>query len=212
MPPKGSKMSPAHRAAIRRALNRPQVRQKRSESGKVAWSDPELLAQQRKRMEGQWKDPAYRQRRHAGMLKVAADPKECKRKSKRSKQNWARKSPEERAVWVKNLTTENRARAARGNRPADWDEKPIEWRIIGTELLSQENYMSNAELGRRLDASRILTCPYGEDWKSALSKSRPAITLVSNVRTWVNRPGKIPTEKKVVNPLGSKIAAQSSLF
>lgn len=110
MPPKGSKMSPQHRAAIRAALNHPEVHERRVKAITEAWANPELLAQQSKRMTEQWKNPEYQQLRHTAMLRVAADPKERKRKSKRSKQNWDRLTPEQRAAWVKNLTAAIHAR------------------------------------------------------------------------------------------------------
>jgi hypothetical protein len=77
-------------------------------------------------------------------------------------------------------------------RPKDWFEKPMDWRIIGTELLSQK-YMDNAELGERLEESRILKCPYGPSWCRALSgahKNRSAVNFISDIRAWVNRPAK----------------------
>jgi hypothetical protein len=94
---------------------------------------------------------------------------------------------------------EKRALAALGkaaSRPADWSKKTIEYRIIATELLSSEGYMSNEELGERLDASRILRCPYAETWKIALTSSAgAAVQLVYKVRKWVSRPGRTPAEK-----------------
>lgn len=81
-------------------------------------------------------------------------------------------------------------------RPSDWTNKPIEWRIIGTELLVHD-YISNEELGALLDASRILTCPkkYGERWGAALSpdkgtNSKAATELVRQIRLWVRKPGR----------------------
>jgi hypothetical protein len=59
------------------------------------------------------------------------------------------------------------AKLAAAWRPADWGDKPIEWRIIGTELLSEEGTM-NEELAERLDKARIVKCPYGGNWKSAI--------------------------------------------
>jgi len=88
-------------------------------------------------------------------------------------------------------------------RPADWDTKPTDWRIIGNELLSKD-YMSNVELGQRLDDSRLLRCPYGECWEGALSSNkqivnRAAVKLVNEIRGWVNRPGKTGVRKNPVN-------------
>jgi hypothetical protein len=81
-----------------------------------------------------------------------------------------------------------RARRAARWRPLDWNDKPIEWRIIGNELLSQRAYMNNDELADRLDTSRILKCPYALIWKDALN-TRGFLLLVNKVRKWVKRQG-----------------------
>jgi hypothetical protein len=86
--------------------------------------------------------------------------------------------------------------ALRAARPDDWDDVPIEWRIIGGELLSRRVYMSNEELAERLDGSRILRCPYATDWKTALSRPGRAANFISEVRAWVNRPGRSLRKKK----------------
>jgi hypothetical protein len=101
-----------------------------------------------------------------------------------------------KTAWLKGWHAERRDAVKKAWRPADWDEKPIEWRIIGTELLSRESYMSNEELAGRLDTSRIKMCPYAATWSIALARSDgAAIKLVSKVRKWVNRPGRTPAEK-----------------
>ena len=72
-------------------------------------------------------------------------------------------------------------------RPDDWwDEDKADWRIIGNELLSRPGYMSNEELGRRLDQSQ-LSCKYGDCWETALTRNRTAINYVWKIRTWVRR-------------------------
>ena len=86
--------------------------------------------------------------------------------------------------------------ALRAARPDDWDDAPIEWRIIGGELLSRKVYMSNDELAERLDGSRILRCPYANDWKTAVSRPGRAANFISEVRAWVNRPGRSLRKKK----------------
>lgn len=84
-------------------------------------------------------------------------------------------------------------------RPADWWDKSIDYRIVGSELLSKA-YMSNEELGKRLDSSRLLKCPYGTDgWEIALRGSGRAANYVTEIRKWVNRPGKRPEPKARVN-------------
>jgi hypothetical protein len=77
-------------------------------------------------------------------------------------------------------------------RPSDWYGKPIEWRVVGTELLSADE-VSNKQLGERLDGSRIFKCPYGKDgtnWQTALSGPGSATNFISDVRKWMKRPGK----------------------
>jgi DNA-directed RNA polymerase specialized sigma24 family protein len=86
--------------------------------------------------------------------------------------------------------------ALRSARPDDWDDVPIEWRIVGGELLSRKEYMSNEELAERLDGSRILRCPYATNWKTALTRPSRAANFISEVRAWVNRPGRSLRKKK----------------
>lgn len=78
---------------------------------------------------------------------------------------------------------------SRPSRPTDWWQRSIDDRIIGNVLLSQEAYMPNEELGRRLDDSRLLMCPthYGDYWETALTRNKTAINYVSGVRRWVGR-------------------------
>jgi hypothetical protein len=78
---------------------------------------------------------------------------------------------------------------ARDPRPEDWYDKPILWRIIGTELLSSVEYLSNREIVARLDGSGILKCPYAATWKDSLNK-RAFVASMQRVRKWVHRPGK----------------------
>jgi hypothetical protein len=75
--------------------------------------------------------------------------------------------------------------------PADWKDKTIRWRIVDTELLS-EDYLSNKQLAARLDASKILKCPYAETWLAAATDSgnRGFILFIGKIRKWVNKPGK----------------------
>jgi hypothetical protein len=72
--------------------------------------------------------------------------------------------------------------------PADWNRKSARWRIIGTELLSQQGYMSNRELAARLDKAGV-KCPYGPTWVGSVNL-RTFLVLMSAVRKWVHRPGK----------------------
>jgi hypothetical protein len=82
-----------------------------------------------------------------------------------------------------------------GGRPSDWWERPIEYRIIGEILLSCDHWMRNQELGKILDGSRLIKCPYGDTWEAVLSSDAatkdPAATgFVMRIRKWVNKPGK----------------------
>lgn len=67
-----------------------------------------------------------------------------------------------RASWAQRKEDLQHLRA-KAWRPADWQTKPIDWRIIGNELLS-EPYMSNVELGRRLDSFASFGLPL---WRGA---------------------------------------------
>jgi len=87
------------------------------------------------------------------------------------------------------------AKRLKALRPTDWFEKPIEYRIIGDLLISREGHMGNRELAERLDASRILKCPYAATWKIALSRPGRATNFVSDVRKWMQRPGRTLTAK-----------------
>lgn len=88
-----------------------------------------------------------------------------------------------------------------GGRPADWMERPTDWRIIGNELLSKE-HMSNKELAARLDASRIAKCPYSDTWDASV-KERGFEKFINQIRGWVKRPGRV-AESKAVNSLVRK--------
>lgn len=81
--------------------------------------------------------------------------------------------------------------AERNWRPQDWFQKPTEWRIIGDQLLSN-SCMSNKELAERLDGSRIVICPYGRTWRSAIEDEHKGCTeFIRRIRGWIRRPGKV---------------------
>jgi hypothetical protein len=105
--------------------------------------------------------------------------------------------------WVKLHTAENRSKqhadsqsrekpaqedASLSDRPVDWNKKPLAWRVIGGILLSQPDYMKNEELGRQLDASSIIKCPYGATWAEAMHE-RACTQYIQEIRRWVKRPG-----------------------
>jgi hypothetical protein len=122
-----------------------------------------------------------------------------------AQRNYRKLKPEKaRGYRQKAKTRQQKARAAelamlaeaqRNWRPPDWWDQELDRRIIGDELLSQAEYMSNEELGERLDRNKILNCPYGDKgWEVALSKGhlkkKRAMNLVSEIRQWVRRPGR----------------------
>ena len=83
-------------------------------------------------------------------------------------------------------------------RPADWFDKPIEWRIIGDWLLSRDDPTTNAALFSWLDDSKILECPYAEAWadvtnkaKCSEDKMRNCSEFIRKIRGWVKKPGRI---------------------
>ena len=77
--------------------------------------------------------------------------------------------------------------------PADWFDKPIDWRIVGTELLLSQSYMSNEELAERLDGARITKSPYSPDGKSSL-RTKGFVEFIRKIRIWVRRPGRTQTK------------------
>jgi hypothetical protein len=74
-------------------------------------------------------------------------------------------------------------------RPKDWWDRPGDYRVIAAELMAK-TYMSNKELGKRLDANKIVKCPYGDSWEEALSGPGRAANRISEIRKWIKRPGK----------------------
>jgi len=68
-------------------------------------------------------------------------------------------TPENRqaaSIRATKMHAERKAKLAAAWRPDDWLDKPIEWRIIGTELLSQRDHMSNLEVAERLFTGRLV--------------------------------------------------------
>lgn len=81
--------------------------------------------------------------------------------------------------------------------PSDWwDESKRDRRPIGSELLSRDGYMSNEELADRLDAARVLRCPFCKEgtW-GCITRTGRAMNHISEVRKWVNRPGRAAARK-----------------
>ncbi len=220
------KIAAAHRTAEARArmskiqqekfahpVRGPAVREHISNGTKEAYKRPEVKENLSNALVDIWDGNTERRKQASATAKqVFRDPKvEQKRQERFNTQEtrdaiseagkFAWKDDEERrqqvSKWAKELWAK---RAASVQLPTDWKEKSIEWRIIGTELLLQSNHIGNEEVGRRLDKSRILRCPYADTWEIALSsdpktKSLAATKLVGYVRKWVDRPGKTPKKK-----------------
>lgn len=181
---------PKKRRNRMRAAADPETRKRKSESMKLALAEPEMRERMGKARKREWADPVIRERRLEAVRKSNADPKRRKKMGKGVKAVWASYTPAQRAARVEAMQTALNSLRSRGNRPHDWAEKPIAWRIIGGELLSRDGYMSNEELGLHLDASSILKCPYAAEWETAFSRAGSAANLLTNIRTWVGRPGK----------------------
>lgn len=110
-------------------------------------------------------------------------------------QDYRDKHHDELLVIYRNRGADLRKHAAIGKKfPPDWDHWPLDWKIIGTELLSVD-YLSNPDLGTRMDSSRILKCPYSENWEKALSGpklgSKRAINLVGQIRKRLGKPARL---------------------
>jgi hypothetical protein len=76
-------------------------------------------------------------------------------------------------------------------RPEGWDGWPAEHRMLGSELLSREGYMSNAELVEKYWRQ----LPHYGSTREEITSSRAFHRLVNRVRVRVNRPGKTPSPR-----------------
>ena len=123
-------------------------------------------------------------------FKNAADTEEVRKaKADGAKELWERRNAYQAEL--------QHLRKVAGRYPGDWDQKPIEWRIIGMEILLHPG-IKNKELGKLLDASRIITCPYHNDgWEVALSGPGRAVAAnyISDIRKWLGMPGMTPRPK-----------------
>lgn len=75
-------------------------------------------------------------------------------------------------------------------RPTSWWAKPADWRIMGTELLSEPGYISNLELIERLRAARMIDLTHYGKTSKEIANNRAFAKLVNEVRKWVGRPGR----------------------
>jgi hypothetical protein len=122
----------------------------------------------------------------------AKNPKKLKVYSRRA----YKKNAEKIKAASRDYTARRAAKLAEIWRPDDWSEKPIDWRIVGTELLLQKNSISNEDLAGRLDAARVLRCPFSKDgtW-GCITRPGQAANYISKIRKWVKRPGKSPSHR-----------------
>src|SRR5262249_23137170 len=75
-------------------------------------------------------------------------------------------------------------------RPDDWNDKAVDYQIVGQLLLDVE--MNNKELAAKLDKSKLLTCPYAPTWNEAAEArdNRAFLVYINRIRGWVRRPYK----------------------
>ena len=144
----------------------PERRQQHSEDVRNHWANPERRKSHEEANKQAW-TPERRQRRSEDMRLMLAKATPAERKARVA--GLERRRLEEAAII-------RRAKAM----PADWNDRPIEWRIIGAELLSQDDYMTNKELAARLDRSRIITCPYGKQTTWTAAVGGRAFTMAMN--------------------------------
>jgi hypothetical protein len=165
---------------MKRRLNDPEVRQRWSEAGKRTWADPEI-----------------RQRRNEGRKRALSKPEVQRRLSDGLKASW---TPERRAAMgiraAKMWKDSEAALKEAGWRPSDWWKKPALWRLVALFLLSRDVSVSNQEVGKALDAAKLIPCPrsYGDTWRAALSSdpevgSKVAIERIREIRRWIGKPG-----------------------
>jgi hypothetical protein len=185
-----------HIQGIRIAAARPEVQAKKSASMKRTLATPGARERAIAAHRGQWDDPEKRKAMGLALKKTLADPEVMARKSKALKVAWQTRDREAHTRFMVKWHAGQKEKLAAAWRPDDWMQKPIDWRIIGNELLSRQDRMSNEELGKRLDDGRLSKCPYGKTWLEALDSksksknySKRATDLVSEIRQWVGRPG-----------------------
>jgi hypothetical protein len=189
-------------AHIRAAKRKPAARAKTSADRKaymaqhpevyenlITSQGPDVNKRKSEKMKAHWK--VKKDAHSAAIRKGANKPQAKKRRSAASKRAMANNPA------LANRLGERNKQLWASRRPADWMEKPTDWRVIGTELLLKES-MSNKELAARLDASRIAKCPYGDTWQASV-KERGFEKFINQIRGWVRRPGKAGESKIAVN-------------
>lgn len=175
---------------LKRSWADPEVHQRRTAINRRIWENPEVRKRAGAAHKRAWANPEVRKRRTEGIRKALAKPAVRKRITATLKRSWAnnptgrqQQSERSKRVWAERLS---RLAAAL---PADWRDKPLLWRIIGMELLSQD-HMSNRTLASRLDNATIVRCPYAETWGRSV-EARKVTVLINRIRKWVRKPGTV---------------------
>ena len=193
------------RQKANRETNNEQRRAHAAKIREIAESDPASQEAAKLTKEHDRRADSWKQKYHGdGPGDEAAEAfreSESERRHERHEANKEQENKQQRNRYHDNLpvsrakSREKQAKIRQRARlhPADWMEKPTDWRVIGTELLSSE-HMSNKQLAARLDASRIVKCPYGDTWTASVTDRRFE-KLVNLVRGWVKRPGRVAESK-----------------
>ena len=194
----------AYLKANRPAMNK-QRRARYAKICEIAESDPASQEAAKLKKEHDQKADSWKEKYWGdgpGDKKAEAFQKsESKRRHERHEANKEQENKQQRNRYRGNLPVSRaksrekqaKMRLRASQRPADWLEKPTDWRVIGTELLSSE-HMSNKQLAARLDASRIVKCPYSDTWTTSVTDRRFE-KLVNLIRGWVKRPGRVAESK-----------------
>jgi hypothetical protein len=177
-----------HIQGIRLSAARPEVQAKKSASLKRTMGTPEYRERAKEARKGQWDDPKKRAAMIASLKETNSKPEVKEKRSAGVKKMWVTRDRVVTSQFFREFHAQRKAKLAEAWRPDDWREKPLEWRIIGNELLSRPGYMSNVELAKRLDQARASFCPYGETWLESVALQE-CVKFINKIRKWVQRPG-----------------------
>ena len=111
-----------------------------------------------------------------GTMRLRLDELKCKFRPKAPKGNTRHKE------WWDKVQTKLGA----AWRPDDWNEKPIEWRIVATELFAGAK--GNLDLAERLFSGRLLDLSTYGAAPEEIAKSRGFELLANKVKNWIKRP------------------------
>ncbi|MGO9606513.1 MAG: hypothetical protein ACLQAT_24500 [Candidatus Binataceae bacterium] len=184
---------------LRRTASTPEARKRRSEAARRAMATPEARQRQSELSKRMYEDPEMRKKVSQRTREALSQPEVQMRKSTAGRQAWSRNPARRQKLSeeTKRRWAEQRARLAVAL-PADWRAKPLLWRVIGMELISEDR-LSNRGLAARLDVARV-GCPYGTTWQESV-EARNFTVLINRIRNWVRKPG--PGRVKRQNPVNS---------